>query len=192
MTFIYNSAIVRHGGGELGLAAYLLIGYLMLIILTLFLGLAEGLQPVFSFFAGAGEYDRNRAIRSFAIKVFLILGIVCYGLVLLFAKEFYSIFTPNDPELIAFAAEKSRVYFCGFFLAGFNILMISYWQSVQKTKQALTVSLLRSMILPPILITLLPLLFDSEIIWLCHSLAEMMTACAALMLSKALHDSLQQ
>ena len=43
ITFIYNSAIVRHGYGELGLAAYLVIGYLMLILLTVFLGMAEGL-----------------------------------------------------------------------------------------------------------------------------------------------------
>lgn len=94
VTFVYNAAIVRHGKGELGLAAYLLIGYLMLIILTLFLGLAEGLQPVFSFFAGASEHKRNRAMRRFAVQVFLILGIVCYGLVLFLAKDFYFIFTP--------------------------------------------------------------------------------------------------
>ena len=50
ITFVYNAAIIRCGFGELGLAAYLIIGYLMLIILTLFLGMAEGLQPVFSFF----------------------------------------------------------------------------------------------------------------------------------------------
>lgn len=189
VTFIYNSAIVRHGGGELGLAAYLLIGYLMLIILTLFLGLAEGLQPVFSYFSGAGEQEGNRAMRTFATKVFLVVGIVCYGVVLLFAKEFYSIFTPNDLELITFAAQKSRIYFCGFFLAGFNILRISYWQSIQQTKQALTVSLLRSMIFPPIFILLLALLFGSEIIWVCHSLAEMMTACAVLVLSRAMRHS---
>ncbi len=186
VTFIYNSAIARHSGGELGLAAYLLIGYLMLIILTLFLGLAEGLQPLFSLFAGTGAYERNRSMLRFATKVFLILGIVCYGLVLLFAKDFYSVFTPNDQELVAFAVKKSHIYFCGFFLAGFNILMISYWQSIQQTKHALTVSLLRSMILPPIFITLLPLLFGSGAIWICHSLAEMMTACAAFLLSRAL------
>lgn len=40
ITFVYNAAIVRCGYGELGLAAYLVIGYLMLIILTLFLGMA--------------------------------------------------------------------------------------------------------------------------------------------------------
>ena len=131
-------------------------------------------------------------MRSFATKVFLILGIVCYGLVLLFAKEFYSIFTPNDQELVAFAAEKSCVYFCGFFLAGFNILMISYWQSIQQTKQALAVSLLRSMIFPPVFIILLPLLFGSGIIWVCHSLAELTTACAAFFINRFAGTSVKQ
>ena len=51
VTFVYNYAIVKHGYGEIGLAAYLVIGYLMLIILTIFLGMAEGLQPVFSYFS---------------------------------------------------------------------------------------------------------------------------------------------
>ena len=48
VTFIYNFAIKYFGFGEIGLAAYLVIGYLMLILLTIFLGMAEGLKPVFS------------------------------------------------------------------------------------------------------------------------------------------------
>lgn len=55
VTFICNSAIKYFGFGEIGLAAYLVIGYLMLIILTVFLGMAEGLQPVFSYFMAIGE-----------------------------------------------------------------------------------------------------------------------------------------
>lgn len=39
ITFVYNLVIVKYGFGEIGLAAYLLIGYLMLIFLTLFLGM---------------------------------------------------------------------------------------------------------------------------------------------------------
>ncbi len=188
VTFVYNSAIVKYGGGELGLAAYLLIGYLMLIILTLFLGLAEGLQPIFSYFLGAGQWERSQAMRRFAGQVFLLLGVLCYGYVLLFSKSFYAIFTKNDFELITFAAEKSRVYFWGFFLAGFNILMISYWQATQQTKQALATSLLRSIIFPPLLITLFPLLLDGETIWVCHSLAEALTAGAAVLMGKNLRD----
>ena len=136
VTFVYNFAIVKNGYGEIGLAAYLIIGYLMLVILTLFLGMAEGLQPVFSYFIGVGEEDRSREMRRFAVKVFLSIGILCYLLIILFSRGFYSIFSPDDLELIDFAASKSIPYFFGFFLAGYNILMISYWQSMQITKSA--------------------------------------------------------
>lgn len=179
VTFIYNFAIVKHGYGEIGLAAYLAIGYLMLIILTIFLGMAEGLQPVFSYFTGTGEVKKNHDMRSFATKVFLGTGIACYGLILLFAGDFFSIFTPGDLELIAFAKSKSLLYFSGYFIAGFNILMISFWQSTQITKPAMALSLMRSLIAPPVLIMILPLIFGSGAIWVCHSLSEIVTACAA-------------
>ena len=182
ITFVYNFAIVQYGYGEIGLAAYLVIGYLMLIILTVFLGMAEGLQPVFSRFAGSGEVNRNRDMRRFAAKIFLTIGILCYLLILLFSSYFFSIFNPQDPELIAFMTSKSIPYFCGFFLAGYNILMISYWQSTQSTKKALLISLSRSLIFPPILIFILPAIWGGEIIWFCHSIGEGLTACAAIVL----------
>lgn len=182
MTFVYNVAIVRNGYGEMGLAAYLVIGYLMLILLTLFLGMAEGLQPVFSYFTGAGATGRSRDLRRFATGVFLAAGIVCYGLILLFSRSFFSIFNPGDTELIAFAARQSAYYFCGFFLAGYNILMISFWQSTQSAQKALLVSLGRSLVFPPLFILLLPYLFGEGVIWLCHSISEAVTACLAVVM----------
>lgn len=74
--FVYNFAIVKHGYGEIGLAAYLIVDYLMLMILTLFLGIAEGLQPIFSYFAGVGKEDRSREMRRSSVKVFLSIGIL--------------------------------------------------------------------------------------------------------------------
>lgn len=182
ITFIYNLAITRTGYGELGLAAYLLIGYLMLIILTIFLGLAEGLQPVFSYYTGSGEKEKSRRLLAFAAKVFLALGIVLYGLILLFGSKFLQIFAPGDPELIAFTAGKCALYFCAFFAAGLNILMISYWQSTRMTGQALVISLLRSLILPPVLIFALTSIFGREALWFCHSASELLTAGVAVYL----------
>lgn len=179
VTFVYNFAIVRHGYGEIGLAAYLVIGYLMLIVLTVFLGMAEGLQPVFSYFTGTGEAERSRDLRRFASKIFLSVGILCYLLIVLFSRYFYAVFTPGDGELVSFMTDKSLPYFCGFFLAGYNILMISYWQSTQSTKKALVVSLSRSIVCTPLLIVVLPMIFGREALWLCHSLSEGLTACAA-------------
>lgn len=176
ITFVYNFAIVHYGFGEIGLAAYLVIGYLMLIILTLFLGMAQGLQPVFSYFMGTGEEKRSKSLLDFSIKAFLGIGILCYILIIFFSRGFFSIFNPEDIELINFMESKSLTYFAGFFLAGFNILMISYWQANERTAKALMVSLSRSLIWPPILIVVLPLIFGREAVWICHSIGEVMTA----------------
>lgn len=48
--------------------------------------------------------------------------------------------------------EQGRVpiYFWGFSLAGFNILMISFWQSTRYTAKALAASLLRGVLLLPL------------------------------------------
>lgn len=188
ITFIYNIAIVQYGYGEIGLAAYLLIGYLMLIILTLFLGMAEGLQPVFSYLTGSGETARCHDIRRFAAKVFGAVGIACYLLIVLFSKHFFSIFNPGDTELIAFTADKSLWYFCAFFLAGYNILMISFWQSTGCTAKALAVSLSRSVICLPLLVLILPSSLGGNTLWLCHSLSEAITACVAFVLLKKRHQ----
>lgn len=184
LTFVYNIAIVRYGYGEIGLAAYLVIGYLMLLFLTLFLGMAEGLQPVFSYFTGAGAAARCRALRRFATVVFLTVGIVCYGGIVLFSHAFFALFNPGDLELIRFAADRSLPYFCGFFLAGYNILMISFWQSTQRTGHALLISLSRSVLVLPLLVAVLPLLWGGEMLWLCHSLSEALTAALAFALHR--------
>ena len=182
ITFIYNSAIVRYGYGEQGLAAYLVIGYLMLIILTVFLGMAEGLQPVFSHFSGIGDKTRSRALRRFATGVFLGVGVACYLLIVFFSRYFFSIFNPEDAALIDFMQQRSLPYFSGFFLAGYNILMISFWQSTRSTNKALVVSLSRSIVWPLILMAALPALFGREAIWFCHSAAEALTAACAFVL----------
>ena len=179
-TFLYNLAITRNGFGELGLAAYLVIGYMMLIVLTLFLGLAEGLQPVFSRFMAAGERERARALRRFSVWTFMGTGLVCYLLIVLFGRSFYAVFAPEDLELVAFACEKSPMYFFGYFLAGFNILMVSFWQASHVTGRALLLSLLRSVIFPPVLLALLPLILGPESIWACQSTGEILAAGCAL------------
>ncbi len=182
ITFVYNFAIGHYGFGEIGLAAYLVIGYLMLIILTLFLGMAQGLQPVFSFFAGTGEEKRTKSLLRFSIYTFLIIGVIGYVLIVFFGRSFFFIFSPNDTELIDFTTSKSYPYFCGFFLAGFNILMISYYQANKKIKPALLISLSRSVIFPPILIGIFPLIFGKDSIWLCHSVSEFLVALSSVLI----------
>lgn len=182
VTFFMNYGIIRYGFSDQGLAAYLIIGYFMLIILTLFLGMAEGLQPVFSYLHAASEKVKLSSLLRIAVSVFLILGLVSYVLIYFYSIYFYRVFTPGDPALATYAAGKSKLYFAGFFCAGLNILMISYFQSIQAPGRALLLSSLRGFFLPAVTIMILPAAAGLSLLWFCHSLSEMITLAVCLLL----------
>ncbi len=182
ITYITNLSISNLNMGEIGLAAYLLIGYLMLIILTLFLGMAEGLQPVFSSMQGSADREGLSSMLRFSAFIFAAVGLVCYVLVYVFSDRFYGLFTAGDQVLLQFAAGSSRAYFSGFTFAGMNILFISFWQATEKTDRSMLTALLRSALLPPVFIILLPVLLGQEWFWYGHSISEVLTALAVLIL----------
>ena len=118
-------------------------------------------------------------MRRFSTSVFLAIGVGCYLLIVFFSRYFFAVFNPEGAVLIDFMQKRSLPYFCGFFLAGYNILTISFWQSTRATNKALAVSLARSIVWPLILMAALPALFGCEAIWFCHSAAEALTAACA-------------
>jgi Na+-driven multidrug efflux pump len=179
VTLFYNIAINLNGFGEIGLAAYLTIGYIALIILTVFLGVAQGVQPLISYFHGRGDHARNRELMAFLLKTVAVIGVLLYGAVLFLSRGFITVFTPNDADLIAFTHDKASVYFAGFAFAGITILIITFMQSIQKAGSAFVLALLRSAILVPILLFGLPPLFGGEAIWIALSAAELAAFVAA-------------
>lgn len=177
---VYNRAMLRLGFGETGLAAYLIIGYIILIILSLFLGMAQGLQPVFSYYHGAGDSPRIRALLRFSLKAVILLGIGTTLGILLFSRGFITFFTPGNPALLDFTTQKAIWYFSGFVFAGINLLLIAFLQAREAAGQALMVSLLRSAVFLPVLCAVLPFFTGAESIWFCQSLAEAATTFATL------------
>ena len=186
VTLVMNYGIVRYGYGEDGLAVYLIIGYLALIVLTLFYGMAEGLQPAFSYLSAADQTRKLRSLLRCGLGVFLGIGGVCYLFILLFSIHFYRLFTPGSEIHAVFAAEKSAPYFSCFICAGINILAISYYQATAATGRSLLLASLRGLVLPALLVAFFPYAFGAEKLWLCHSFAEVATLaiCVAIALSK--------
>ena len=179
VTLFYNIAINLNGFGEIGLAAYLTIGYIALIILTLFLGIAQGVQPLISYFHGLGDHVRARELTTFLFRASGLLGVLLYAGVILFSRGFIAVFTPSDVELIDFTRDKATVYFCGFVFAGVNIVAITFFQSIQKTGQAFVLALFRSAVFVPLFLFGFPLVWGGEAIWVVMSVAELVTFAAS-------------
>jgi Na+-driven multidrug efflux pump len=134
-------------------------------------------QPVISYFHGRGEEARARGLMVFLFKTIAVLGVGMSAGVALFARGFIAVFTPGDAELIGFTHDKATLYFIGFVFAGLSIVIITYFQSIQKAAPALLLALLRSVVFVMLFLYCFPMIWGPESIWPALSIAEF-AACS--------------
>lgn len=183
-TLCVNIAIGIHMGA-LGFAAFGIVGYIALIILSVFLGMAEGSQPLISFYHGANEVRNMKSILNISLRIAVGIGIIAYVLLFNYTEAPIHIFADNDIELIKVATTATIYYFPALFASGINILLASYMQSIGHWKESVGISLCRSLIVLFPLLFVLPKLLGDNGIWVSVPFAEILTLPIAYTLWKA-------
>ncbi len=173
-TLWVNIAIGIHMGA-LGFAAFGIVGYIALIILSIFLGMAEGSQPLISFFYGAHKKERMESILKMSLFIASAIGILAYLLLFLFPEVPVSVFAGEDLELVKAASRATIYYFPALFVSGMNILFASYMQSIGSWKESIIISLLRCFILLTPLLYIIPAFYGDKGIWIAVPMAEVLT-----------------
>lgn len=176
--------------GNTGVAAYGVVANLSLVVLSVFTGIAQGMQPLISRACGKGDAAGTERVLWYAIHTMLLLSFVIYLVIFRFAGPIAGIFNrDNSRQLEAIAVEGLRLYFTAAPFAGFNIVLSMYFTSVEKAFPAQLISLLRGFLL------ILPLAFGLSYlagitgVWLAFPMTEGLTALAGLVLyrKKRLH-----
>jgi len=150
---IFNLVILRYIG-DIGVAAYGIMANLALILIAIFSGIGQGIQPIISYNHGQGNHENVRRTLRLGILISALLGIFLYALFISFPDEIISVFnSENNQELHRIAKEGMRIYFSSFLFAGVNITIISYFSAKAKARPSFIISLLRGIILiPPVLL----------------------------------------
>lgn len=180
-TFCVNIAISVHLGA-LGFAAFGILGYIALIVLSVFLGMAEGSQPLISFYHGANQRRITKKMLIISLQIAGFIGVLTYILLYKFANIPVSIFADHDAKLAQTAITASRYYFLALFASGLNIILASYVQSIGKWQKSVIISLSRSLFLLVPLLLILPNILGAKGIWLSVPLAELLTVPIAYVL----------
>ena len=182
VTLVYNKAILKQGLGDDGLAIYLVIGYASLIFLTSFLGVGQGVQPVISYLEGARNTKKIKSLFKSTVIFNLVLAIILYISMFVFGKYFYGFFIKDNTVLLTKTIKASKIYFLNIPFAGINILIISFLQSMSKSKDAMIVSLMRSTFMIIIFIIILPNILGEFGMWIAMTFAEILTVLASIYL----------
>lgn len=179
---VFNSILLRLQGNT-GVAAYGVIANLSLVVLSVYTGISQGMQPLLSRNYGAGLRDNVKRISRYGRVTVLGASLIFYTLIFFFADPITGIFnSENNPQLQELAVWGMRIYFTGIFFAGFNLTESAGFAAVEQAFPAQAISLLRGFLLILPLSFLLSALFQTTGVWLAFPAAELLTSLAALFL----------
>lgn len=169
--------------GNLGVAAYGVVANLSIVVLAIYSGVAQGVQPLLSQYYGAGQPDRIRDVLRYAVVTVLLLSLCFYLGLSLGAEPLAALFNRDrDPGLQAIAVRGLRLYFLGCPWAGLNTVLAIYFTSTDCPLPAHVISLLRGFVLILPLAFLLSALWDMTGLWLTFPITEGAVAALAIVL----------
>ncbi|SET17599.1 putative efflux protein, MATE family [Enterococcus malodoratus] len=152
---VFNQVLIGLGG-DIAIAAYGVLANILVVALSLFTGVAQGIQPLISRAASKKETLKIQKILTFGLRTSFIMAVVLY-LILFFLK--YPIISAfnreNDPMLIQLAAFGIPIFFLSLFGSSLNVVFSIFFSAIGQAKQAFALSLFRGYIfLVPLVIIL--------------------------------------
>lgn len=173
---VFNS-IIMNLSGNVGVAAYGVIANLSLVIIAIYTGIAQGIQPLLSRSFGEKKYNNIHAFLRYAMVVMAVFSVCIYLLVFFGASPITAIFnSERDPMLQTIAMEGLRLYFLACPFAGFNIIISIYFTSTERPLPAHIISLLRGFIVIIPMAFLLSILGQIKGVWCAFPATELLVA----------------
>ena len=154
LVILLFNLVILHYIGDIGVAAYGIIANLALILIAIFSGVGQGIQPIISYNHGQGNHENVRRTLKLGILFSALLAVFLYSIFIGYSDEIIQAFnSENNIELHRLAKEGMRLYFTSFLFAGMNITIISYFSAKAKPRPSFIISFLRGIFLiPPILL----------------------------------------
>lgn len=178
VVMIVFNAIFLQLQGNVGVAAYGVTANLSLVVLAIYTGIAQGIQPLLSRNYGTGSSAGMSAILRYALTTMLILSGVIYSIVFFGAAPIAAAFNSEQNALLQrLAVEGLRLYLTACPFVGFNIILSVYFTSTEQPRPAHILSLLRGFVVILPAAFLLSAWFQTTGVWCAFPVTEFLVAC---------------
>lgn len=142
--FLFNFIILKISG-NIGVAAFGVISVISLVVISLYTGLSQGMQPLISQHHGVGNKSITHTLFKYSLIASIILSVLIYNIIFFNAPFFVSVFNKEQDLLLTqYAIQGLKLYFMACPFIGFNIVLSTYFISVNRPLPAQMISILRS------------------------------------------------
>lgn len=169
--------------GDIGINAFSIISYLSSFTMAVFFGASEGMQPLFGQAYGAKEDDNLRYYYRAGQLISIIGSTLCVAVYVIFPHVLCKLFGA-DAVTLDFTAAHMWEYCWGFIVGSINTLLSAYFYSTKRSGQAITLNVVRSLVMNTLVITFLPKIFGSMIVWHTFGIYEVLVLIIAIILKK--------
>ena len=175
VTLLFNWVIITRMGVE-GVAAFTVIGYLLMIGTNIGYGISESLQPTVSKNLGARQPDRIVSFFKLALVSSLSVGLVFSTLLILAPAAMINVFLDaGETSTRDLTLTLIAVFWPAFLFNGMNITLAGYFTSLHRPLPSSAIALSRSLLLPAAGLMLLPQWFGDRGVFMALPIAEGLT-----------------
>lgn len=185
IVMILFNAIILNLEGNTGVAAYGVIANISLVIVAVYTGIAQGVQPLVSNFYGKGDKRQIQTVSKYATVTVLAVSCAVYLLIFLFAQQIAAVFnSEKNMDLQQIAVYGLKLYFLSSAFVGYNIILATLLTSIECALPAHILSLLRGLILIIPMTFFLSALWGMTGVWLAYPVTELLVALSGLIMTR--------
>lgn len=164
LSIIFTNIVILKMLGDTAENAFSVIGYVAAFSIAVFLGVAEGLQPIFGNCYGA----RNITDLKWYKRMGLIIGfsgsLIIYLLLIKVGEPICRLYG-LDAETMKCTMDAMPIYSLGFLIQSFTVILSAYLYSTTRTKEAVIINVLRSFVINAVVTLLLPEIAGPDSVW---------------------------
>lgn len=172
---IYSVQLLKYAG-ENGVAIYGVLMYVSMIFSAMFVGYSNGIGPVFSYHYGAQNHGELKSLRKKSLRIILMTSVAMFMLSEALAVPFSALFLSRSPLLLSDTVHAFRIFSTTYLFMGMAIFCSAFFTALNNGLVSALISILRTLVVEPGAVLLLPMLLGLDGIWSSVVVAEMMAA----------------
>ena len=166
-----NWQCIRYGGDD-ALAVFSLLSYVLASVQLLLQGVGDGVQPLLSFYYGAGQKEHIRFLFKKAISLSILISLSTAVGVCLLRGQIVTLFGMSGP--IAQQAMPALVITAfSFLMVGITRCISAYFYAVEQTRISSLLVYIEPCLFFPIALWTLPLFFQLDGVWAAYPVAQL-------------------
>ena len=192
MVLLFNRTLLRFIGQD-GVVSYTVIAYVNTLLTNLMVGVAQGTQPLLSFYYGKSSRTECHQLLCYGLVTVAALSVASFAGLYLFAPQVVGVYlTSASPQLLQDSIHAFRSYAPAFGLMGFNIFAAGYLTAQERSRCAIPISVGRGFVVQGAVLLLISSVFGGGAIWWAPTISEVLCLImSGFFLSRYLADQRQ-